>query len=82
MTIPAVSMKGISKAFGGVHAMENVDFEVMPGEVHALLGGNGAGKSTFSKAWTPPNALEIPFMLTAGVVICPRSPICRLRQSG
>ena len=45
----AVVMKGISKAFGGVKALDNVDFAVLPGEVHALLGGNGAGKSTILK---------------------------------
>jgi ribose transport system ATP-binding protein len=45
----AVTMKGISKAFGGVKALDNVDFEVLPGEIHALLGGNGAGKSTILK---------------------------------
>ena len=51
MTTPvaAVSMKGISKHFGGVKALTDVDLEVMPGEVHALLGGNGAGKSTILK---------------------------------
>ncbi|MDE0208789.1 MAG: sugar ABC transporter ATP-binding protein, partial [Boseongicola sp.] len=45
----AVRMTGISKHFGGVRALDNVDFEVRPGEVHALLGGNGAGKSTILK---------------------------------
>ena len=48
-SVPAVRMTGISKAFGGVRALDGVDFEVMPGEVHALLGGNGAGKSTILK---------------------------------
>jgi len=47
--LSAVRMTGISKAFGGVRALESVDFEVRPGEVHALLGGNGAGKSTILK---------------------------------
>lgn len=47
--VAAVRMTGISKAFGGVRALDSVDFEVMPGEVHALLGGNGAGKSTILK---------------------------------
>jgi len=45
----AVRMTGISKSFGGVRALDGVDFEVLPGEVHALLGGNGAGKSTILK---------------------------------
>ncbi len=45
----AVVMKGISKAFGGVKALDSVDFAVLPGEIHALLGGNGAGKSTILK---------------------------------
>ena len=46
---PAVEHGGISKRFGGVRALDDVDFEVLPGEVHALLGGNGAGKSTILK---------------------------------
>ncbi|WP_439118058.1 sugar ABC transporter ATP-binding protein [Nereida ignava] len=45
----AVKMVGISKNFGGVRALDNVGFEVCAGEVHALLGGNGAGKSTILK---------------------------------
>ena len=51
MTTPvaAVRMTGISKSFGGVRALDNVDLEVLEGEVHALLGGNGAGKSTILK---------------------------------
>jgi ribose transport system ATP-binding protein len=42
-------MIGISKSFPGVKALENVDFECLPGEVHALSGENGAGKSTLMK---------------------------------
>ena len=41
-----VAMKGVTKRFTGVVANEDVDFDVRPGEVHALLGENGAGKST------------------------------------
>jgi ribose transport system ATP-binding protein len=48
-TPAAVRMTGISKSFGGVRALDGVDFEVMAGEIHALLGGNGAGKSTILK---------------------------------
>lgn len=43
---PIVSMKGITKQFPGVLANNNIDFEVNPGEIHALVGENGAGKST------------------------------------
>ncbi|RTG95944.1 ABC transporter ATP-binding protein [Thermus scotoductus] len=39
-------MEGISLSFGGVRALDRVDFDVYPGEVHGLLGHNGAGKST------------------------------------
>jgi inositol transport system ATP-binding protein len=42
-------MTGISKSFPGVKALESVDFEVGPAEIHAFLGENGAGKSTLLK---------------------------------
>lgn len=48
-TNTSVEMVGISKKFGGVQALDGVDFEVRKGEIHALLGGNGAGKSTILK---------------------------------
>ncbi|MCD8249497.1 MAG: sugar ABC transporter ATP-binding protein [Lachnospiraceae bacterium] len=47
-----LELKGITKIFPGVKALNNVQFQLLPGEVHALMGENGAGKSTFIKVIT------------------------------
>ena len=41
-----VEVSGVSKSFGGVHALKGADFSVEPGEIHGLIGPNGSGKST------------------------------------
>lgn len=51
-TNAAVEARGISKSFGGVRALDAVDFDASWGEVHALLGENGAGKTTISNIFS------------------------------
>src|SRR2546423_8149137 len=43
---PVLELRGITKRFPGIVANDRVDFDLLPGEVHALLGENGGGKST------------------------------------
>lgn len=49
---PILQMRGISKSFGGLRALMDVDLELYPGEVLAIVGDNGAGKSTLIKVLT------------------------------
>ncbi|WP_193609948.1 ATP-binding cassette domain-containing protein [Nocardioides lijunqiniae] len=59
---PVLETVGVTKTFGGVHALRGVDFQLAPGEIHALVGENGAGKSTLIKVLTgvyTPDAGEV-----------------------
>ncbi|WP_224543511.1 ABC transporter ATP-binding protein [Mesorhizobium sp. CA16] len=49
MTIPLLSLRGISKSYGQIHANRDIDLDVAPRSIHAILGENGAGKSTLMK---------------------------------
>jgi len=52
MAEPAISVKGLKKSFGDVHALDGVDIEVTRGTVYGLLGPNGAGKTTMVRILT------------------------------
>jgi len=72
---PILEMRGITKRFPGVTALDGVDFSMRRGEVHALMGENGAGKSTLIKVLTgvyPRDAGEI---VLAGEPFSPRTPV-------
>ncbi|MFD1912423.1 sugar ABC transporter ATP-binding protein [Halodurantibacterium flavum] len=62
MTAPVLVLRGVSRAFGPVTVLHDVDFALNPGEVHALIGENGAGKSTTMKilaGYLSPSAGEV-----------------------
>ena len=49
---PRLSIRQISKSYAGIHALRDIEFDIAPGEIHALVGENGAGKSTLVKIIT------------------------------
>ena len=52
LNIPLLSIKGITKRFTGITAVDHVSFDIGRNEIHALIGENGAGKSTLCKMLT------------------------------
>ena len=74
LSTPLVSMRDISKAFAGVRALDHCRFELMPGEVHALMGENGAGKSTLMKVLAAVYTKDAGEVLVDGKPVEPRSP--------
>ena len=55
---PLLELRGIVKRFPGVTALDSVDLTVEPGEIHALVGQNGAGKSALIKILSGANTAD------------------------
>ena len=77
--MPSVSealldVRGVSKAYAGVHALQEASFDLRRGEVHALVGENGAGKSTLVKVITGAVAADLGEVRLAGQAIAHNSP--------
>lgn len=64
---PVVEVRGASITFPGVKALDEVNFRLLPGEVHSLMGENGAGKSTLIKALTGVYQIDSGSILVDGV---------------
>ena len=75
---PLLSATGLSKHFDGVQALRGAQFDLAPGEVHALMGENGAGKSTFGKILAGALRPDSGRILLAGRPFAPANP--RLAQ--
>ncbi|MEM6277350.1 MAG: ATP-binding cassette domain-containing protein, partial [Pseudomonadota bacterium] len=81
MTEPILKARGLVKRYGRVTALDNCDFELMPGEILAVIGDNGAGKSSLIKAISGaviPDAGEV---WLEGQKVSFRSPI-EAREAG
>ncbi|SDJ51981.1 ribose transport system ATP-binding protein [Streptomyces indicus] len=76
---PLLHMDGITKSFPGVRALDGVALEVLPGEVHCLLGQNGAGKSTLIKVLAGVHQPDDGAITWQGEQVTLRSPIAAMR---
>jgi simple sugar transport system ATP-binding protein len=75
MTPPIVELRKATKKYAGVPAIEDVDFQLLPGEIHTLVGENGAGKSTLTKVMAGVVALSSGQMLVEGREVRPETPV-------
>lgn len=76
---PLLEMRGIVKQFPGARALDGVDLEVLPGEVHCLLGQNGAGKSTLIKVLAGAHQPTEGAVLVDGRPVTLPTPVAALR---
>ena len=74
MSAPLVELRNIRKAFGGVHAVDDVSLNLFPGEVVAVLGHNGAGKSTLMKMLAGAYPIDSGEVLVSGQRVNVRTP--------
>jgi len=72
---PVLRMSGIRKTYGATRALDGVTFELLPGDVRALLGENGAGKSTLVKILSGAVKPDSGAMLVDDAVYSPASPL-------
>ena len=79
--VPLIRVTGVTKKFGGVQALRGVNLEVLPGEVHALLGENGAGKSTLIKILSGVHTYDEGSIEIAGQKVAFESP-AKSREAG
>ena len=75
MTQAILSARGIGKSFAAVEVLRGVDLDLMPGEIHALVGENGAGKSTFAKILAGVHRPSTGSLAMGGVPVEVSSPI-------
>ena len=76
-----LQMRGIAKRFGSTQALRGIDLDLLPGEVHALVGENGAGKSTLMKVLSGAEQPGAGTMIFDGKPFAPRDPH-EARQAG
>lgn len=81
-TTPALQLRGVRKSFGSVSALENVDLSAMPGEVHAIVGDNGAGKSTTIKIITGIHSADDGEVMFQGEVMSSRRSAADAHEYG
>jgi simple sugar transport system ATP-binding protein len=80
MKAPLVEMKNIVKTFGGVHALNDVNLVIQPGEVHCLAGENGCGKSTLIKVLSGVHSPDSGDILINGKKLKNISPIVAINE--
>jgi rhamnose transport system ATP-binding protein len=80
LDVPLLELADVTKSFGAVRALKGVSFDLLPGEVHALLGENGAGKSTLVKLITGAHQPDGGMLRVAGEMVRHLTPAAAHRM--